>query len=204
MSWESTHVLYDVPVSLPESIRIRISSEAAGTIALTPVVHQQMPTVDLVRMMLAVTRKDAERVRELLRRGSFVSGASRFRWEPLEVPADELQSMFVRFPDAEPDRPFAWKHCHTVRFASVTISKDAAGGCRWWRRQSYWDVLQSLKMQPKYIDYSYREQADVYGAKLDAEAQSVLRDKAGLLPFSTLARAIRAASLDHMELVTHR
>ena len=49
-------------------------------ISITPVVVQEMPIRELVEHMLGVTGKDEARMRELLLRGTLVSGASRFRW----------------------------------------------------------------------------------------------------------------------------
>ena len=67
-------------MSLPATVRVKLSSEAAGSISITRVVVQDLPVRDLVEHMLGITGKDEARVRELLLRGALVSGASRFRW----------------------------------------------------------------------------------------------------------------------------
>ena len=67
-------------MALPPTVRVKLSSEAAESISITPVVVQEMPVRELVEYMLGVTGKDEARIRELLLRGSLVSGASRFRW----------------------------------------------------------------------------------------------------------------------------
>ena len=56
-----------------------------GSISITPVVVREMPLRELVEYMLGVTGKDEARIRELLLRGTLVSGASRFRWAGWEA-----------------------------------------------------------------------------------------------------------------------
>ena len=67
-------------MALPPTVRVKLSSEAASPFRITPVVVQEMPVRELVEHMLGVTGKDEARIRELLLRGTLVSGASRFRW----------------------------------------------------------------------------------------------------------------------------
>jgi len=64
-------------MALPPIVRVKLSSEAAESISITPVVVREMPVRELVEYMLGVTGKDEARIRELLLRGSLVSGASR-------------------------------------------------------------------------------------------------------------------------------
>ncbi len=42
---------------LPDQIQVRISSEAAGAITLTPVVNQTIAMRDLVEVILSTTRE---------------------------------------------------------------------------------------------------------------------------------------------------
>ena len=72
-------------MALPRRVRVKLSSEAAESISITPVVVQEMPVRELVEHMLGVTGKDEARIRELLLRGTLVSGASRFRWAGWEA-----------------------------------------------------------------------------------------------------------------------
>ena len=67
-------------MALPPTVRVKLSSEAAESISLTPVIVQEMPLRELIEYMLGVAGKDEGRIRELLLRGTIVSGASRFRW----------------------------------------------------------------------------------------------------------------------------
>ena len=62
-------------MSLPETVRVKLSSEAADYVSLTPVVVQELPLRELVEHMLGITGKDEARVRDLLLRGTLVSGA---------------------------------------------------------------------------------------------------------------------------------
>ena len=71
-------------------VRIKISSEGAGTIALTPVLVQEIPLDELIARIGAVSGKDPKRIRELLDTGTVVNGSSRFRWERLDVADEEF------------------------------------------------------------------------------------------------------------------
>ena len=70
-------------------------------------VRQDLTPQELLGYILPSTGKDAARVREVLRQGMVVRGASRFRWAPLELPAEEVTAALVAFPDPRPDRPLA-------------------------------------------------------------------------------------------------
>ncbi|HEY1339869.1 MAG TPA: hypothetical protein VGF59_20290 [Bryobacteraceae bacterium] len=86
-------------MTLPATVRVKLSSEAAEAIALTPVVVQEMPVRELIEHMLGITGKDEARIRELLLRGTLVSGASRFRWAGWEADAEGLRALLATFPD---------------------------------------------------------------------------------------------------------
>src|SRR6202049_2349646 len=98
-------------MALPQTVRVKLSSEAAEAISITPVLVQELPVRELVERMLGVTGKDQGRIRELLLRGTLVSGASRFRWQGWEPDLDSLREMLATFPNPEPDRPFAAERC---------------------------------------------------------------------------------------------
>ena len=66
---------------LPQTVRVKLSSEAAGAITITPVLLQELPVGELIGHVLGLAGKDEARIREILFRGTLVSGASRFRWE---------------------------------------------------------------------------------------------------------------------------
>src|SRR6185295_10049209 len=98
-------------MALPDRIRVKLSSEAAEGISITPVVAREMPLRELVEYMLGVTGKDEARVCELLRRGTLVSGASRFRWSGWEADGPAVSELLRTFPDPDPTRPFAPERC---------------------------------------------------------------------------------------------
>src|SRR5215831_7373513 len=101
-------------MELPQTIRVKLSSEAAESIALTPVVVQEMAVRDLIAHVLGVTGKDEARIRDLLLRGTLVSGASRFRWAGWEAEPAGLQELLATFPNPEPSRPFTADACVRV------------------------------------------------------------------------------------------
>ena len=94
-------------MSLPATVRVKLSSEAAEGISITRVVVQDLPVRDLVEHMLGITGKNEARVRELLLRGTLVSGASRFRWTGWDADLDGLRELLATFPGDDPARPFA-------------------------------------------------------------------------------------------------
>jgi hypothetical protein len=72
-------------LALPATVHVKISSEAAGAVSITPVIAQQMPVPDLVEHILRVTGKDVSRISLILQQGVVVSGASRQRWTPIDA-----------------------------------------------------------------------------------------------------------------------
>src|SRR5205814_122839 len=91
-------------MAMPRTVRVKLSSEAAESIALTPVVAQDMAGRGLIEGVRGVAGKDEGRIREVLRRGTMVSGASRFRWAGWAVEVEELRELLATFPDADPSR----------------------------------------------------------------------------------------------------
>src|SRR5436853_5095387 len=119
-------------MALPDRIRVKLSSEAAEGISITPVVARDMPLRELVEHMLGVTGKDEGRVRELLLRGTLVSGASRFRWAGWEADPQALLDLLGTFPDPEPMRPFNPQRCvrALLRGGRQAIEIPRAAGMR--------------------------------------------------------------------------
>src|SRR5215831_9881197 len=130
---------------LPDRIRVKLSSEAAEGISITPVVAREMPLRELVEYMLGVTGKDEARVRELLRRGTLVSGASRFRWIGWEADAPSIADLLRTFPDPEPSRPFAPERCVRAILRggrqAIEIPRDAGLRKPMFRRGTFWQAL---------------------------------------------------------------
>lgn len=197
-------------VGLPETIRVKISSEEAGSISLTPVVVREMPVRELIETMLGATGKDAERIAGLLLRGTFVSGASRLRWTGLAAERDAVASVLATFPDADPLRPFARELCVRAVLKGpatrVEIERAAGSERRAFRRRSFWDALMELAEAGGlvYGGYSYRQRADRYSVALTFEAAERLRESAGAIRYSTLEAAVGRARVESVDLFVER
>ena len=182
-------------MSLPSTVRVKISSEGAE-MAVTPVVSQDMSLDELAFRILGITGKDPTRVREVLQRGSVVVGASRLRWGSIVVDDTAVRDLLVRFPDPEPSRPFDERRCVEIVLIegrrAVPISADAARKRRWLQRRSFWDVVLDVAPAPEYRDYSYKESADVYVAVLTAAQHEAIQDGLRLLTFPVRLTAIEA------------
>jgi hypothetical protein len=211
---EVVHVPYCMmPVrmsALPPTIRVKLSSEAAGAITLTPVVVREMPAAELVDHIVGVTGKDVERIREILERGSLVSGASRFRWEGLSSSAGAIGEILSGFPDADPSRPFAAAQCSAAILIGsacrIEISREAGSKKGLLRRRSFWDALMEAAGggQPGYTQYLYKLRADCYRLELSREAAETIRGAAKRLVYPGLARQIQSAAMEALELHVNR
>jgi hypothetical protein len=195
-------------MSLPSIVRVKVSSETAEMIALSPVVVQEMKMEELVRVIVSSAGKNPARVREVLERGSVVIGASRFRWDRLNLQDEDIAPLLAAFPDPDPRRPFDPLRCdHFILrggASQIALDKDAAHRKRLFRRRSFWDELLDLAQDATYAGYSYKESADVYRLVLDPERQRRLRAAARLSPFSSTTRQIEAAALDRVEFFVKR
>src|SRR3954471_13271966 len=129
---------------LPPTVRVKLRSEAAEAISLTPVVVQELAVRDLLEHILGVTGKDEVRIGELLLRGTLVSGASRFRWQGWEADRDDVRTLLATFPDPEPARPFAAENCVRAVLRggrhAIELPREAAAQKRMFQRVSFWDV----------------------------------------------------------------
>ncbi|HTS29814.1 MAG TPA: hypothetical protein VMH81_28280 [Bryobacteraceae bacterium] len=197
-------------MALPQTIRVKLSSEAAGAISLTPVVVQELPMRELVEHMLGVVGKDEARIQELLLRGTLVSGASRFRWAGLEAESEALREILATFPDPEPSRPFAAERCvrATLRGGrhSIEIPRQAAARKGMFQRRTFWDLLIEVlgAERMSYAGYSYRERADRYLRELTVPESARLREASGLVKYSTLGEQIRSVAFQQAELWVER
>jgi hypothetical protein len=192
-------------VELPKTIRVKISSEAAESISLTPVVARDMPVAELIETMLGVTGKDAARIRELLLRGVFVAGASRLRWQGFDAGPAVIASLLAAFPDADPARPFDRQRCVRAvlkgRSAPIHVPRELGNARRLFRRRTFWDALMDLAeaAAPRYLSYSYSERADLYSVNVSPAAADLLREAARALRYPKLATQIRRAALESVE-----
>jgi hypothetical protein len=197
-------------MSLPDSVRVKLSSEVAESISITPVVLRDIPIRELIEHMLGITGKDAPRLHELLLRGTLVSGASRFRWAGWDADREAIESLLATFPDPDPQRPFAAERC--VRAAlrgpgrRIEIPREIGARKPLFRRASFWDTLMGVAVSSgaRYVDYSYRERADCYSAALSLAALERLRDSAKLVKYTTLQQQIRHTNLESVDLFVTR
>jgi len=199
---------------LPETIRVKLSSEAAEYVSLTPVVVQEMPLRDLIEHMLGITGKDEARICDLLLRGTLVSGASRFRWTGWEADVESVRTLLAAFPDPDPARRFNPAQCTRVVLRGprqpIPIPREAATRRSILdiilRRESFWDHLMSLAESgnTQYAAYSYRDWADVFNLALTAQDSQRLRDAARLVRYTALQAQIRNAQIELAELYVRR
>jgi hypothetical protein len=197
-------------MSLPETIRVKLSTEAAGAISLTQVVVRDMPARELIELMLGITGKNLDRIHDLLLRGTLVSGASRLRWQGWDADPDSLREVLASFPGAEPDRPFARERCMRVVLrranTQIDISREVGSQRRLLRRASFWDVLMEVAGTgaPRYLEYSYRDRADRYRVELSPEAAARLRQNAPMIRYSAIEAQIQAGAPESMDLYVTR
>jgi hypothetical protein len=190
----------------PEKIPVKISSEAAGYVSITPVVAEQMRAPDLIEHILRVAGKDVARAQEILRQGIVVSGASRIRWSPIEASSEEIAGAFAAFPDPEPGRPFDASKCVRAALeggrAVIELPREAASRKRWFRRQSFWETLMETasRLPLKYQQYSYGDRADVYRGELPLEPARILRERAWMLRYASLEMQVREYAYDRIGL----
>jgi len=199
---------------LPQTVRVKLSSEAAEAISLTPVVVQELTTRDLIEHMLGVAGKDEPRLREILLRGTLVSGGSRFRWAGWEADPAGLREVLATFPDPDPSRPFEPANCIHVTLRggrqAVAIPREAVsrrGGLdALLRRATFWDRLMEVAaaLAPAYSGYSYRDRADRYVAELTVEHSARLRAAGSLIRYSTLRDRVQSIGFAQAELLVRR
>jgi hypothetical protein len=197
-------------MGLPATIRVKLSSEEAGAIAVTPVVVREMPLGDLVALMLDLAGKDAARVREMLLRGTLVSGASRYRWAGWQTDFGELGELLASLPGPEPARPFLPDRCVQVRMQGVALATGVPPSAltrrRLLRRRSFWDVLMEAVAGGglEYAGYSYKERVDRFRLKVTDELSQRIRENAGLLCYTSLENQIRLGRLESVEFLVER
>jgi len=197
-------------MALPATVRVKLSSEAAGSIAITPVVVQELPIRELVGHMLAIAGKDEARLREILRRGSLVSGASRLRWTGWDADIESFRELLATFPDPDPTLEFAPARCTRAVLTggrqAIEIGREAAATRGLFRRSGFWEELMQMVSgsEPVYAGYSYRDNADRYRCLLTAGSCARLRAAAQSLRHSTLRDRIQVEAFSVAEVYTER
>jgi len=195
---------------LPQTVRVKLSSEAAEAIAMTPVVVQELPVRELIGHMLGVTGKDLPRIREVLLRGSMVSGASRFRWNGWAVEESELAEVLATFPDADPSRAFAAERCVRVVLrggrAPIELRREAIDRKGLFQRATFWGLLMEVAGAGamRYLGYSYRDQADRFVRELSVAEAERLREGSGGVKYNTLREQLRVTGFTSAEIYVTR
>ena len=197
-------------MSLPETIRVKLSSEAAEAISITPVVVREIPLRELLEHVVAVAGKDEPRIIEILARGTFLSGASRFRWSGWDADPEAIRSVLATFPDPDPQRAFVAELCTRVVLGggsrAIEIPREAAVRKSLLQRQSYWDILMEVfsSADIRYREYSYRHRADCYRLELTSAAVERLRASSDSVRFTSLREQIRSVGFAWAELYVER
>jgi hypothetical protein len=197
-------------MSLPATVRVKLSSEAAESISITRVVVQDMPVRDLVEHMLGVTGKDEARIRELLLRGTLVSGASRFRWTGWDADPEAIRELLAIFPGDHPTRAFESARCVRAVLRGgrqpIDIPREAGARKPLLRKTSFWSVLMETTAGApiRYSHYSYKDRADCYRLELTLPAAEKLRAAGVMLRYTTLREQVRTAGFAWAELFVER
>lgn len=197
-------------MALPETVRVKLSSEAAGAISITPVVIREMPLRELVELMLVAVGKDSARIRELLLRGSLVSGASRFRWSGWTAGIAEIDALLATFPNPDPARAFTPDRCVRAVLSSpaarIDLPREAGLKRRLFARGTFWEELMRLAEagEIEYVEYSYRDRADRYRIRLNSAGLAVLREHSRSLVYSTLQAQVCGTALDTIDFLVER
>jgi hypothetical protein len=82
---------------------------------------------------------------------------------------------------------------------AISIPREAAEKKKLFRRSSFWHVVEPLAASASYVEYSYREKADIYRAAVAGAAREGLRAAGALLPYSTLAQQLALTPIDTVE-----
>jgi hypothetical protein len=197
-------------MGLPETIRVKLSSEAAESISITPVVAEEIPIRELVEHMLGITGKDGPRIQELLRRGALVTGASRFRWAGWEADLEGLRELLSTFPDPDPSRVFAAERCLRAVLRggrqAIELPREAVGHKSLLRGKTFWDLLMEViaRGEVAYAGYSYRDRADRYLREFHPAEIERLRAASGMVRYTTLRNQIQSQGFFSAELFVAR
>ena len=165
---------------------------------------------ELFDLILSLTGKQPARIRDLIERGTIVSGASRFRWQGWQADLGDIEQLMTTFPDPDPSRAFNAAACVKAilrtQLSSIEIAREVGSRRKFLRRSSFWDALMTMAgtTTAAYVEYSYRERADRYRVTLGLAERGALVDATKLLAYSTLVAQISRISVDSVELLTTR
>jgi hypothetical protein len=194
-------------VPLPDTIRVKISSEAAGYAAMSPVVVQDIELSQLITYVVAAAGPDPAGVSSMLARGVVVSGASRFRWQGFAADARELEALLCRLPSDDPSRPFDASLCLRITFVSQArrfqLPRELAMRKRLFR-EPFWTSFLSVLPAPSYVRYLHSESADLYSLAILPPVAGSLHRLAPLLPGRGAARLLASHPFTSIEFLASR
>jgi hypothetical protein len=193
----------------PEKIRVKLVSEAAEYVTVSHVVQRDFTLRELVEVMLPVVGADSARIRQIIRVGTVSTGDYRYRWEGMEIPPEELESLLGSFPRAEPMRSFDPARCFLVRFRrdreTLDLPRESASRKPLFGKQSFWDKLVEFGADKvRYADYDHAAKADRYSLTLNAGAWENLRGLLPLLKPKSAADRLERLRPETVELLTRR
>lgn len=197
-------------MALPERVRVKVMSDAAGYIEMTHVANREVTIEELLELVVSVTGLDAARIATILRAGTVVSGAYRYRWAALEAEEAGLTPRLADFPRPEPGRPFDPSRCLLARIRAgvetIELPRESAARRRLLRKQSFWEVLIELAAlrAPRYETYSHHDRADVYSFRPTAEDEQMLRRAAPLLRMDRTIEQVTGLPLEKVTLYVRR
>lgn len=195
---------------LPERVLVKILSDDAGYVDATRVGAREIPFAQLLDLLVAVAGLDAARIRTILRAGTTVNGAYRYRWAAIVAEESEIAPLLARFPQPDPSRPFDAERCLLARIRAgvetIDLPRDVASRLQRGQKQSFWDVLIDVARlrAPAYETYSYRDGADLYTFTPDPAAERMLKLGAPLLTVSRTAEQVSGLPLERVTMYVKR
>lgn len=198
----------------PKTIPVRLTEEVASFVDTRPVVRQTFSLHELVDMILATTGKNPTRIADILRSGTCTYNTYRYWWECFGLDEPALAAVLAEFPDADPARAFRPEACTWIMLTSgeepiahrLTLERASVSRRRWFRRQSFWDVVLRLAeaKSPVYGGYSYYHRGDLYDCSLDARDLARLDFEAARLARRPLRQQLARAAWERMQLFCPR
>ena len=175
---------------MPETIVVKYTEEEAEYLSMRPVVRQTFRAAELVDMIVRVSGKDSERVQQILRSGTIVFHSFRYWWQGFEPDAAALREILATYPDADATRAFRSEDCTEIILESsgsparysLRVRREEASKRRVLRTRSFWDVLIAFTKAsaPRYREYSYALNGDIYTVALTGEQVARLTHDASL------------------------
>ncbi len=196
---------------LPATIPVRYTEEEAGYVTVRPLVKQNFRQHELVDMILRVTGKDIQRVRQILRSGTVVYNFYRYWWTGFDADANELSAVLATFPSDDPSRVFRAVECDAVllefgggaQHQLAEFTRHALSKKRFLRSKSLWDSFLSLAQSGalEYRGYSYARRADLYRRSLAPAELPALVSDAAMLASRGLRKSLR--HIPHISTLTY-